>query len=69
MSSIRKKIGVPIFIFKVMFVVGYYNEFTVVIRQFFVDDFLKMNPMVLSAPWANSLEIISLQPIKNIARD
>ena len=28
-----------------------------------------MNPMSLSDPWADSLDIISLQPVKHISRD
>ena len=59
-------------IFKFMFVVGYYNEFIVLQRQILCKLFAKanfkkmhgMNPMSLSDPSYESLEIIALQPVK-----
>ena len=70
-ASIRKNLARQFFIFKVMFVVGYYNEFTAARRQMFCTSFVKeklkllvMNPMCISAPWADSLEIIALHPVK-----
>ena len=52
----------PFFIFKAMFMVGYYNKLTVVQRQIVSKLFVKenkklqgMNPMGLSAPWGDPL--------------
>ena len=54
--------------------VGYYNEFTVAQRQIvyklFVKDNLQkiqgMNPIGLSAPRSNSLEITALKKVKKL---
>ena len=75
-SSIWKNLVCPFFIFKAIFVVGYYNEFTVerrkIVSKLFVKDDLKklqeMNPMGLSVPWEDYLEIIVLHPVNNIVR-
>ena len=60
------------FIFKLMLVIGYNNQFTVVQRQnickLFVKDnwkkLLGINPLGLIEPWADYLEIIALKPVK-----
>ena len=54
-----------------MFMFGYYNEFTFVRRQTFCQLFAKeilkkmlgINPMGLSAPWDDFLEIIVLESV------
>ena len=62
------------FIFKLMFVIGYNNQFTLLLREIVCKLFVKenenklpgINPTGLSVPRADSLEIIALHPGKNI---
>ena len=67
-----KNLARQCFIFKLMFLIGYNNKFAVVRRQFLCKLFVEDNQnelrgiklMVLSSPWAESLGIIALNPVK-----
>ena len=69
-----KNLARPLFIFNVMFVIDYNNQFTVVQRQIVSKLFVKynknkllgVNPMGLSASRFDSLDIIDLQPVKKL---
>ena len=63
-------------IFRLVFMVGYYNEFKVVRRNIFskivfntIKKLRGINPMGLSTPWADSFEIFALHPEMFFSRD
>ena len=72
--NLGKNMARQYFIFKIMFVIGYNNQFTVVRRRMFCKLFVKencnkllgINPMGLSEPRSDCLEIIAVQPVKKI---
>ena len=64
-SLICKNMARPLFIFNVMFMVGYFNELTLSVK-YNLNKLLRNKLTILSAHRADSFYIIAFHPVKNV---